>query len=111
MNPFKSVRPDGIPNCIWRNFVPEYSLPVAETFNASFSACTFPMEWKDSYVTPISRVTPVTADEDLRPIALTPCSAKIQEDFALKCFMTCFIHDMRKVKVLSLPETIKQKST
>ena len=33
---------------------------------------------------PIPKATPVTADGDLRPISLTPCIAKIQEDFALK---------------------------
>jgi hypothetical protein len=84
MNTFKSVGPDGIPNRIWKCFAPELSLPVTEIFNASFSACIFPTIWKDSFISPIPKATPVTADGDLRSISLTPCIAKIQEDFALK---------------------------
>ena len=56
------------------------------------SVATFPTVWKDSYVTPIPKVTPVTADGDLRPIALTPCIAKIQKDFALKWLIEDFRH-------------------
>ncbi len=78
MNVFKSVGPDGIPNRIWKTFAPELSLPITEIFNASFSACTFPTIWKDSFISPIPKVTPVTADGDLRPISPTPCIAKFK---------------------------------
>jgi hypothetical protein len=85
MNAFKSVGPDGIPNRIWKSFAPELSLSVTEIFNASFSACiVFPTIWKGSFISPMPKATSVTADGDLRPISLTPCIAKIQEDFALK---------------------------
>ncbi len=80
MNPFKSVGPDGILNRIWKSFAPELSLPITEIF----FAYTFPTIWKDSFISPIPKVTTVTADGDLRPISLTLCIAKIQEDFALK---------------------------
>ena len=57
---------------------------VTKIFNASFSSGLFPKLWKVSYVSPVPKTTPVTCDDDLRPISLTPCISKVQEDFAVK---------------------------
>ena len=84
LNPRKTIGPDGIPNRIWKEFAPELAGPVTKIFNASFSSGLFPKLWKDSYVSPVPKTTPVTCDDDLRPISLTPCISKVQEDFAVK---------------------------
>ena len=84
LSPFKAIGPDGVPNRIWKEFAQELAIPVTDIFNASFSSGSFPMLWKDSYISPIAKVTPVTGDGDLRPIALTSCISKVQEDFAVK---------------------------
>ena len=84
INPLKAIGPDDIPNRIWKEFAPELAVPVTEIFNASFSSGLFPKLWKASYVSPIPKTTPVTCDEDLRPISLTPCISIVQEDFAAK---------------------------
>ena len=39
---------------------------------------------KYSYITAIPKTTPISGDADLRPISLTSCVSKIQEDFAVK---------------------------
>ena len=77
VNPFKSMKPDKVPNRIEKNFSLELAKPVTKILNTSFSTGTFPMLWKDSYLSPILKVAPVTCDGDLRPIAFTPCIAKV----------------------------------
>ena len=56
MNSFKSMGPDDVPNRTWKDFTPELAEPVTEIFNTSFSTGTFPMLWKDSFLSPIPKV-------------------------------------------------------
>ena len=58
ISPFKAIGPDEVPNRIWKKFAPELATPVTDIFNASFSSGSFPTLWKDSYISPISKVTP-----------------------------------------------------
>lgn len=94
ISPFKAIGPDEVPNRIWKKFAPELATPVTDIFNASFSSGSFPTLWKDSYISPIAKVTPVTGDGDLRPIALTPCVSKVQEDFAVRWLIDDVKHEI-----------------
>ena len=60
-------------------------------FNRSVSSGVFPERWKDSHLTPVPKVKPVTGDGDLRPIALTPVLSKVLEDF----FVEWLIDDVK----------------
>lgn len=91
---FKAIGTDGLPNRIWKEFAFELAIPVTEIFNASFSSGFFPTLWKDSYISPIPKVTPITCNGDLRPIALTPCISKVQEDFAVKWLIEDVQHEI-----------------
>ena len=64
-----------------KKFAPELAEPVTVIFNRSVSFGVFPERWKDSHLTPVPKVKPVTGDGDLRPIALTPVLSKVLEDF------------------------------
>ena len=65
--------------------------PVTVIFNRSVSSGLFPERWKDSHLTPVPKVKPVTGDGDLRPIALTPVLSKVLEDF----FVEWLIDDVK----------------
>jgi hypothetical protein len=49
-----------------------------------------PSLWKDSYISPIPKVQSVTSEDELRPIALTPCLSKLLEDFVVRWMMSDF---------------------
>lgn len=75
------------------------------------AACIFRTVWKDSRVSPIPKVTPVTAvtaGGDLRLIALTTCIAEIQKCFAKKWLIEVVRHKVDPkefgcLKALKLP--------
>ena len=56
-------------------------------FNKSLNSGTFPKAWKDSYITPIPKVSQPMCEEDTRPISLTSCLAKVLEDFVVRWIM------------------------
>ena len=97
LSPFKSPGADGIPNRILKEFAHELAEPVARIFNCSmFSGC-FPTIWKDSLISPTPKVTPVTGDGDLRPIARTPCISKVLEDFVVLWLIDDVIRKSQRV--------------
>ena len=53
-------------------------------FNHSVSSGEFPEQWKDSHLTPVPKVKPITGNGHLRPITLTPVLSKVLEDFFVK---------------------------
>ena len=81
LSAYKASGPDGIPVRLLKKFAPELAEPVTVIFNRSVSFGVFPERWKDSHLTPVPKVKPVTGDGDLRPIALTPVLSKVLEDF------------------------------
>ena len=74
-----------------KKFAPELAEPVTVIFNRSVSSGVFPERWKDSHLTPVPNVKPVTGDGDLRPIALTPVLSKVLEDL----FVEWLIDDVK----------------
>ena len=101
LSAYKASRPDGIPARLLKEFAPELAEPVTAIFNCSVSSGVFPERWKDSHLTPVPKVKPVTGDGDLRPIALTPVLSKVLEDF----FVEWLIDD---VKHHIDPPTVRQ---
>ena len=81
---FKSTGPDNIPSRILREFAYEFADPVAIIFNKSLKSGIFPNAWKDSFITPIPKVSQPVCEEDTRPISLTSCLAKVLEDFVVR---------------------------
>ena len=81
---FKAAGPDGIPIRIWKEYAPELAEPITLIFNTSIASGTFPTAWKDSNVTPVPKVTPITGRGDLRPISLTAIVSKVLEDFVVE---------------------------
>ena len=53
-------------------------------FNRSLSSGDFPSAWRDAYISPIPKASPVTCDNDLWPVALTACLSKVFEDFVVQ---------------------------
>ena len=68
----------------WKEYAPELAEPITVIFNTSLSAGTFPTAWKDSNITPVPKVTPITGKGDFRPIALTAVVSKVLEDFVIE---------------------------
>ena len=93
LSAYKASGPDGIPARLLKKFAPELAEPVTviNRFNRSVSSGVFPERWKDSHLTPVPKVKPVTGDGDLRPIALTPVLSKVLEDF----FVEWLIDDVK----------------
>ena len=91
LSAYKASGLDGIPARPLKKFAPEIAEPVTVIFNSSVSSGVFPERWKDSHLTPVSKVKPVTGYGDLRPIALTPVLSKVLEDF----FVEWLIDDVK----------------
>ena len=87
LSPFKAFGPDEIPNRILKLFASKLSEPVTTIFNRLLSSGDFPSAWRDAYISPIPKASPVTCDNDLRPVALTACLSKAFEDFVVQWLM------------------------
>ncbi len=77
----KAPGPDRIPTRIWNEYAPELAEPITVMFDSSIWLSTFPTARKDSYITPVPKVTPIAGKGDLRPIALIAVVSKVLEDF------------------------------
>ena len=84
---FKAFGPDAIPNRILKLFASKLSEPVTTIFDRLLSSGDFPSAWRDAYISPIPKASPVTCDNDLRPVALTACLSKVFEDFVVQWLM------------------------
>ena len=59
--------------------------PVTAIFNCSLRECVLPTLWKTATVIPLSKKhPPVTIENNIRPISLTPIIAKVFESLVLK---------------------------
>ena len=87
LSPFKACGPDAIPYRILKLFASELSEPVTTIFNRTLSSGVFPSAWRDAYISPIPKASPVTCDNDLRSVALTACLSKVFEDFVVQWLM------------------------
>ena len=62
--------------------------PLCSLWNACFRDGFVPDMWKSADVCPLPKVSPpMIIDKDLRPISLTPCLSKCQEQYAREWIM------------------------
>ena len=78
----KSCGPDNIPNWLLHDFSRWLAEPICAIYNASLRQGEVPSLWKCANVVPVPKTNPpVTVENDLRPISLTPTLSKIIESF------------------------------
>ena len=81
LNPYKACGPDNMPPRLLKTFVFELVGPISDIFNRSLSTGIVPSLWKASNISPIPKEKPPSSESDFRPISLTPCLAKVLEEF------------------------------
>lgn len=99
----KAAGPDAIPSWILKDYAMEFSLPIAEIFNASIQERHVPDLWKEAEVIPLLK-TQVAKDleNDLRPISLTSILSKTMERFVAGWIMPQIRHLIDKRQFGSL---------
>ena len=81
----KATGPDRIPTWALKECSYLLAAPVTAIFNSSLRAGVLPKQWKTATVIPLSKKhPPVSIDNDIRPISLTPIVAKVFESLVLK---------------------------
>ncbi|CAH1240954.1 Hypp6244 [Branchiostoma lanceolatum] len=75
----KAPGPDGITTKLLREAALEICVSLQQLFNYSLSTGIFPMEWKQSNVTPVFKKGDRTDPLNYRPISLLPTVAKVFE--------------------------------
>lgn len=84
IRPNKATGPDLIPPKILKAIGPVVAPFLQAIINNSFSASTYPEEWKLGRIIPIAKGGDATNPDNFRPIVITPCASKIMEQVALK---------------------------
>ena len=87
LKPGKSSGPDAIPAKLIKLFAYEFSSPLCDILNCSFSEQVVPTQWKKAIVVPVPKEKPASV-EKLRPIALTDHFAKVAEWFITKWLLS-----------------------
>ncbi len=76
----KASGPDGISPKIIKEFAYEFSSPICDILNSSYTEGVVPSQWKKAIVVPIPKTNPPKSDK-LRPVSLSDCFAKVAETF------------------------------
>ena len=84
IKPSKAHGPDNVPCRIVKEFAYELAEPITTIFNTSLRSGIVPAVWKESNVIPIPKIQSPMDEGDFRPISLTPCLAKVLEDYVVK---------------------------
>ena len=79
----KSGVPGDLPAVIVKEFAPELATPVQHIINSIIQTGQWPSQWKQEWVTPISKVSVPETEDDLRPISLTNFFSKVTENFVV----------------------------
>ena len=80
----KATRPDRIPPWVLKECTHLLAAPVTAIFDSSLREGVLPTLWKTATVIPLSKKhPPVTIENDIRPILLTPIIAKVFESLVL----------------------------
>ena len=114
----KSPGPDGITNWLLQDFAPPLlSATLTTIFNASLRGGYFPSIWKSAELVPVHKTHPPTSmDNEFRPIALLPTTAKVFESVVLvgRLMLSVFdtvISSLSVVKLGQPPTRLKSCST
>jgi len=80
INITKAPGPDNLPSWFLRDFAPYLAQPLSAIFNASIQEGYMPPIWKAAEVVPVPKISrPQSIQNNLRPISLLPCVAKVFE--------------------------------
>ena len=90
VNTSKATGPDGISNTFLKMNARLLAFPLSEIFNLSLSEETFPQVWKEASVVPIHKKGCTDDCSNYRPVALTPCLAKVMEKCVFKYVFNYF---------------------
>ena len=93
-----------IPAKLIREFALFLALPLSVLINQYFESGTFPRSWKKAHIRAIPKVNPPESCDDLRPISLTPCLAKVTESFILRQLLEQVRQTIDKYQYGGLPK-------
>ena len=62
---------DELPSWFLRISAPFLAEPLANLFSLSLTSASIPLQWKEAYIVPISKLPAPTAPADYRPISIT----------------------------------------
>ena len=84
LNLRKASGPDGINNWLLREYAGFLTSPVCDILNSSFAEQKLPRSWKDTDVSPLMKVKPVTIIANhIRSISLAPALPKLAGEFVV----------------------------
>ena len=75
--------PGDLPRLITKEFSPELATPINRIISSIVRTGEWPAQWKQEWVTPISKIPIPISEDDLRPISLTPFFSKVTEHFVV----------------------------
>ncbi|XP_065582837.1 uncharacterized protein LOC136041954 [Artemia franciscana] len=84
IKPNSASYPSELPVKLVREYAPFIAKPLSVLINLCFMLGTFPDIWKKAYIRVIPKSSPPKACDELRPISITPCLAKVTEAFVLR---------------------------
>ena len=88
LNPRKASGPDGIGNCLLKEYADFLAEPITHILNSSFAEQELPSPWKFADVIPLPKLKPITnVSKHIRPISLTPSLSKVTEDFVVLMYV------------------------
>ena len=83
--------PGDIPVDILNEFLPEFTTPITQIFNAAFSSHVWPKMFKKEFGVPIQKIPEPQSEDDLRSIGLTPFLSKRLEKHLI-CWIWKYIY-------------------
>ncbi|XP_065568984.1 uncharacterized protein LOC136032638 [Artemia franciscana] len=104
IKPNTSSYPGELPAKLLREYAGFIALPLSSIINECFASGFFPSQWKRAYIRIIPKKCAPSECDDLRPISLTPCSAKVTEAFILKFLLKQIHGRIDKFQYGGLPE-------
>ena len=84
VNPSKAMGPDDVSPRVLKNCASQLAPIFTTIFNSSFESKKVPKIWKLSCIIPVPKKSPITCNNDLRPVALTSVVMKSVERLVLK---------------------------
>ena len=85
LNQSKASGPDNVLNWLLKEYSDILAFPITQILNASYREQRLPTIWKMADVSSLPKKKPVLdLKKDLRPISLTPCVSKLEEEFMVE---------------------------
>ena len=84
IQPNSASYPSELPVKLVREYAPFIAWPLSLLINLCFMLGTFQDIWKKAYIRVIPKSSPPKACDELRPISISPCVAKVTEAFVLR---------------------------